>query len=60
MHIPEWEKIVRQIEQELNPVKVAELAKKLNEAMLTEEKEKVKRRLGIAGRQNANQGANGK
>ena len=28
--------------------RVAELAKKLNEAMLTEEKEKVKSRLGIA------------
>jgi hypothetical protein len=37
-----------QIEQERNTVRVAELAKKLNDAMLTEEREKVKRRLGIA------------
>lgn len=43
-----WEQLVEQIEQERNPIKVAELAKKLNDAMLTEEKERVKRRLGIA------------
>lgn len=35
MPIDKWEESVKQIEQEPNPVKVAELAKKLNEAMLT-------------------------
>jgi hypothetical protein len=47
MPIHKWEEIVQQIEQEPNPAKVAELAKKLNEVMLTEEKEKVRLRLGI-------------
>ena len=44
----EWQHLVEQIEQERDPNKVAELAKKLNDAMLTEEKGKVKRRMGTA------------
>ena len=43
-----WEKIAEQIEQEEDSGKIAELAQKLNDAMLSEEKEKVKRRLGIS------------
>ena len=43
-----WEKIVKQIEQETDPVKIAELAKKLNDAMITEARENVTYRLGIA------------
>ena len=42
-----WEQIAQQISQEQDPVKVAELLKKVNEAMLTEEREKVQHRLGI-------------
>ena len=48
MSIHAWEKIVKQIEQERDSNKTAELAPKLNDAMLTEEREKVKRRLGIS------------
>jgi hypothetical protein len=48
MPVHEWDEIVKQIEQEPNLTKVAELAKKLNEAMVAEEKEKVRRRLGIS------------
>ena len=48
MSIHPWEEIVKQIEQERDSDKIAELAHKLNDAMLTEEKEKVKRRLGIS------------
>ena len=43
----EWEEIAKQIEREPNLANITELAKKLNEAMIAEEKEKVKRRLGI-------------
>jgi len=43
-----WEHIVREIEQESDPTRIAELAKKLNDAMLAEQKERVKRRLGIS------------
>ena len=42
-----WQEIVKQIEQEADSAKIAELAKKLNDAMVSEEKEKVKHRLGI-------------
>lgn len=42
-----WEEIVQQLTQEQDRFRVAELAHKLNEAMLAEEREKVRRRLGI-------------
>lgn len=45
-HIQEY--LMKQIEEERNSVKIAELGRKLNEAMLSEEREKVKSRLGIA------------
>ena len=48
MPVHTWEEIVEQIEQERDSGKIAELAQKLNDAMLTEETEKVKRRLGIS------------
>lgn len=48
MSVHTWEQIIEQIEQELDSGKIAELAQKLNDAMLTEEKEKVKHRLGIS------------
>jgi hypothetical protein len=35
------------IEQEQKSTKIAEMAKELNETMLTEEKERVQRRLGM-------------
>jgi hypothetical protein len=41
-----WE-IVQQLTQEQDRFRVAELAHKLNEAMLAEEREKVRPRLGI-------------
>ena len=41
MSVHVWEPIVRMIEEERDSAKVSELAKVLNEAMLTEEKEKV-------------------
>jgi len=47
MSVHAWEEIVKQIERERDSGKIAELAQKLNDAMLAEEKEKVKRRLGI-------------
>ena len=40
-----WEKITEQLSQEHDRSRVAELAKKLNEAMLAEEREKVRQRL---------------
>lgn len=43
-----WEKIAEQIEQETDPHKIAELSQKLNEAMMTEEREKVAHRIGLA------------
>ena len=43
-----WQAIVEKIEQETDPAKIAELAKELNDAMITEEREKVKHRLGIS------------
>lgn len=45
MSVQAWENIVKQIEQESDAAKIAELAKKLNDAMVTEEREKVKQRL---------------
>lgn len=47
MPVHAWEEIVRQIEQECDPGKIAELTKRLNDAMVIEEKEKVRHRLGI-------------
>jgi len=48
MSVHAWEKIVKQIEQESDSAKIAERAQKLNDAMVAEEKEKVKHRLGIS------------
>jgi hypothetical protein len=47
-----WEEIVKQLTQEQDRFRVVELAHKLNEAMLAEEREKVRKRLGV-GRSNA-------
>ena len=47
MSLHPWEEIVKQIEQEADSTKIAELAKKLSDAMVSEEKEKVRQRLGI-------------
>lgn len=46
-----WEDIVKQLTQEQDRFRVVELARKLNEAMLAEEREKVRQRLGV-GRSN--------
>ena len=48
MSVRTSQEIVKQIEQERDSCKIAELAQKPNDAMLPEEKEKVKRRLGIS------------
>jgi len=48
MSVRPWEHIVREIEHESDPAKIAELAKELNDAMLAERKEKVNRGLGIS------------
>ena len=48
MSVRPWEHIVREIEHESDPAKIAELAKELNDAMLAEQKEKVNRGLGIS------------
>lgn len=42
-----WEDIVKQLTQEQDRYRVVELASKLNEAMLAEEREKVRQRLGV-------------
>jgi hypothetical protein len=42
-----WAEIVKQLNQERDRFRVAELAYKLNEVMLAEEREKVRRRLGV-------------
>jgi len=47
-----WEEIVKQLTREQDRFRVLELAHKLNEAMLAEEREKVRQRLGV-GRSNA-------
>ena len=43
-----WEEIVKQLTQEQDRFRVAELAHKLNDAMIAEEREKVRRRLGLS------------
>jgi len=43
-----WEEILKRIEQESDRAKIAELAKKLNDAMIAEETEKVRNRIGIS------------
>ena len=43
----QWEEIVKQIERERDPDKLAKLAQKLNAAMLAEEREKVKSRFAM-------------
>lgn len=48
MSIHAWEKIVKQIEQETDRHRVTELAQKLNDAMISEAREKVGHRLGLA------------
>jgi len=48
MSVHAWEEIVKQIEQEADSAKIAELPKKLNKAMVSEEKEKIKQRFGIS------------
>ena len=42
-----WQEIAQQIMREQNPAELTKLLKKLNEAMLSEEREKVRRRLGM-------------
>jgi len=48
MSVRPWEHIVREIEHESDSAKIAELAKELNDALLAEQPEKVKCRLGIS------------
>ena len=43
-----WQAIAQQMMRENDPAKLQSLAKKLNEAMLTEERERVRRRLGLS------------
>jgi hypothetical protein len=40
-----WQDVVRDVERETNPVRLRALAHELNEAMLTEEREKVEQRI---------------
>src|SRR5215472_13446182 len=47
MSVCQWMHIVSEIEHESDPAKIEELAKELNDAMLAEQTERVKRRLGI-------------
>jgi len=42
-----WEDIAKQLNKEQDRSRAAELAQKLNEAILAEEREKVRQRLGI-------------
>ena len=42
-----WDAIVRQIEEESDPEKIAELGNELNDAMIAEQRKKVKQRPGI-------------
>jgi len=51
----EWDEIMGQMEQEADPAKIGELPKKLNDRMVSEGKEKGKRRLGISPDQCARQ-----
>ena len=48
MSVHAWKEIVKQIERESDPAKIAELAKKLNEEMIAEETEKVRNRLSMS------------
>jgi hypothetical protein len=41
-----WQKVAQQIVREQNPDELTQLLNKLNEAMLSEAREKVRRRLG--------------
>jgi len=45
MSIHAWEQIINEIERESNACRLKELAKKLNDAMLDQEREKVTQRL---------------
>jgi hypothetical protein len=42
-----WQEIAQQIMRSQNPDELTQLLKQLNEAMLSEEREKVRRRLGM-------------
>jgi hypothetical protein len=46
--IHSWEEIINEIERESNACKLKELAKKLNDAMLAQEREKLTQRLFFA------------
>ena len=46
MSIHAWEEIIDEMERESNANKIRELAKKLNDAMLAQEREKASQRLG--------------
>ena len=48
MSIHAWEEIINEIERESNASRLKELAKKLNDAMLAQEREKVTQRLFFA------------
>ena len=48
MSIHAWEEIIDEIDRESNACKLKELAKKLNDAMLDQEREKVTQRLFFA------------
>jgi hypothetical protein len=41
-----WHDIVRDVEQEKDPLRIRDLARQLNEAMLSEERKKVEQKLG--------------
>ena len=49
MSIHAWEEIIDEIERESNAYRLKELARKLNDAMLAQEREKVIQRLGCEG-----------
>jgi hypothetical protein len=46
--IHSWEEIINEIERESNACKLKELAKKMNDAMLAQEREKLTQRLFFA------------
>jgi hypothetical protein len=48
MSIHAWEEIIKEIEREPNASRLKELTKKLNDAMLAEERDKVTQRLFLA------------
>ena len=48
MSIHAWEEIIKEIERESNASKLKELTKKLNDAMLAQERERVSQRLFVA------------